>query len=258
MGQNDVLIQRYLEEGLVALLPEYREKEGGTQIFTLQGAYQDSRSLPWLAEVLSRFYWLDLAAVRRHTGRMLELRHHIPLPLAEGLVLLPIKVRQAAVLGEHTAGYVNLLHVERVEAVEGGVSDRTSSAAAEMVRDESSEGAPSVTDQMVYIAVDAALIRSRIVCRGSLIICCLNTAATVKAKLHQGEMALQELLYRQRLTTLPDAKFTGLDGGALRALLPSCDCLLSNILLLLLDKASRPVLEPERRKAAATAGAGKE
>ncbi len=120
MGRNDAVIQRYLEEGLVALLPGCREGEdGGTQVYTLQGPYHDPRSLPWLVEVLARFYRLDLAAVRQHTGRLLELSHHIPLPLAEGLVLLPVKVRQAAALGENTTAYVNLLQVDGVEAVGG-------------------------------------------------------------------------------------------------------------------------------------------
>ncbi|MEW5920668.1 MAG: hypothetical protein AB1796_06945 [Bacillota bacterium] len=63
MGQNDGVIQRYLEEGLVALLPGYREGEGGTEVYTLFGVYRDPRSLPWLVEVLARFYRLDLAAV---------------------------------------------------------------------------------------------------------------------------------------------------------------------------------------------------
>ncbi len=261
MKQTDRMIQSYLEEGLVALLPDYRGEEGGTQVFTLQGVHRDPRSLPWLAEVLTRFYRLDLAAVRRHTGRLLELRHHIPLPLADGLVLLPVKVRQAAVLGKHTAGYVNSL---QVEAVEGDGGDGTGGAGVgvdQLGRDDSDGVAPSATNQTVYTAADPALIRSRIICRGGLVICCLNTAATVKAKLHQGEMARQELQQRHKLTTLPAAPFTGLDGGVLRELLPDCDCLLRSILLLLLEKASRPdvpELEPERREPAATAGAGKE
>ena len=90
MGRNDAVIQRYLQEGSVALLPVYGGEDGGTQVYTMQGAHHDPRSLPWLVEVLARFYRLDLAAVRRHTGRLLELSHHIPLPLAEGLVLVAV------------------------------------------------------------------------------------------------------------------------------------------------------------------------
>ncbi|MEW5920811.1 MAG: hypothetical protein AB1796_07685 [Bacillota bacterium] len=259
MGRNDRVIQRYLEEGLVALLPGYREGEGGTQVYTLQGVHHDPHSLPWLVEVLARFYRLDLAAVRRHTGRLLELSHHIPLPLAEGIVLLPVKVRQAASLGENTTGYINLLQVEGVEAVGGGNGNGGNGANGENGETSEMNGggpkgaAPSSGEQTLYTVGDPAHIRSRIVCRGGLVICCLNTAATVKAKLRQGESARQELLQRQRFTAGPVAPFTGLKDEGLRELLPSCDCLLRNFFLLLLDSASR--LEPERREQAPSAAA---
>ncbi|MEW5921406.1 MAG: hypothetical protein AB1796_10780 [Bacillota bacterium] len=254
MGQNNEVIQRYLEEGLVALLPGYREGEGDTQVYTLQGAHHDPRSLPWLVEVLARFYRLDLAAVRRHTGRLLELSHHIPLPLAEGLVLLPVKVRQAAALGENTTGYVNLIQVEGVEAVNGENGNRgngANGANGEMseINGESPNSDASFSGrQTLYTAGEPALIRSRIICRGGLVICCLNTASTVKTKLRQGETARQELLQRQRFTAGPAPPFAGLKGEGLRELLPSCDCLLRNFFLLLLDSASR--LEPQRREQA--------
>ena len=263
---KDDNVRQYLEKGLVVLLPAYRDGDGGTQVFTLQGAHHDPRSLSWLVEVLARFYRLDLAAVRRHTGRLLELSHHIPLPLAEGLVLLPVKVRQAAALGENTTGYVNLLQVEGVKAVNGENGSRGSGAngenreTSEMKGESPNGAAPSSSEQTIYAAGDPALIRSRIICRGGLAICCLNTAATVKAKLRQGETAHQELLQRQRFTAGPAALFTGLKGEGLREMLPSCDCLLRNFFLLLLDSASR--LEPEMREQATTpplasAGAGK-
>ena len=124
-------------------------------------------------------------------------------------------------LGEPTSGHVNLLQVERVEAVENGS------------------------------------IRCRIICPNGLVVPCLNTAATVRAKLLQGEAARQELLQRQKVTALPAAAFQGLDGAALRELLPSCDCLLRSMLLLLLEKVSQPDLGPEQREAAAITGEGK-
>lgn len=272
MAKKDT-VQHYLAEGLVALLPVYGDERGGTQVVTLQGAHHDPRSLPWLVEVLARFYRLDLAALRRNTGRLLELRHHIPLPLAEGLVLLPVKVRQAAALGEHTTGYVNLPQVEYVEAVGGanGASGETtemnggisagaapSPGAASSARAASSSGiAPASVaasgGQPLYVAGDTSLIRSRIVCRGGVVICCLNMASTVKAKLLQGERARQELLQRQKLTSAPAAPFAGLKGDELRELLPPCDCLLRNIFLLLLEGASRR--EPQQREQAGATAA---
>ena len=250
MGRNNGVIQSFLAEGLVALLPEYGEEGGGTEVVTLQGAHQERRSLSWLVELLARYYRLNLAAVRRHTGRLLGLRHHIPLPLAEGLVLLPVKVRRAEVLGEHTAGYVNLLQVERVDAVEERAGRQgTSRAGVEQVHP---PDAP-IMDQIHFGTEDPALTRCRIICRSGLVIFCLNTAATVRAKLHQGEAARQELLQRQKVTALPAAPFQGLDGAALQELLPSCDCLLRSMLLFLLEKVAQPELDPEQREPAATA-----
>ena len=222
MAMNkEQLTERYLAEGLVALLPGCREEEGGTWVYTLQGAggHRDPRSLPWLVEVLARFYRLDLAAVRRHTGRLLRLSHHIPLPLADGLVLLPVKVRQAAAPGESTIGYVNLPQVEGVEIVQ-----------------EKREGCQDAAAGGPFPA------RSRIRCRGGLAIGCLNTAVTVRTKLRHGETARQELLQRQNLIAGPAALFPGLTENSLRELLPSCDCLLRSVFLLLLD-ASRPKSE---------------
>lgn len=263
----DDTIRHYLAGGVVALLPEYRGGNGGfrvgTQVYTLQGAHYDSRSLPWLVEVLARFYRLDLAAVRRHTGRLLELSHHIPLPLAEGLVLLSVKVRQAAVLGENTTGYVNLLQVEHLEAVKGENetwaigTNGSNQETAEMNGESPYDTASSPGEQTLYAAGDPALIRSRIICRGGLVICCLNTAATVKTKLRQGETAHQELLQRQRFTSRPIAPFIGLKDEGLRELLPSCDCLLRNFFLLLLDSVSSLGPQQRREQAAAPVGAGK-
>ena len=275
MGYKNDKIQSYLEEGLVALLPSYEDSNGDwggvgcTQVVTLQGVHGEQRSLSWLVEVLARFHRLDLAAVRRHTGRLLRLRHHIPLPLAEGLVLLPVKVRQTGKLGEQSGGYVNLMYVERVEEMAGRVKadvgwergnrrgDMADGAAAEVEGDYSTVGDSFNTGWMLYKAADRDLIRCRIICRGGLVICCLNTAATVRTKLLQGEAARQELLQRQKVTALPAAPFAGLDGATLRELLPSCDCLLRSLLLLLLDKAARPEPEPEQRETATTTGGGK-
>jgi hypothetical protein len=206
----------------------------------LQGAYRDCRSLPWLVELLARFYGLDLAAVRRRVGRQLELRHHIPLPLAEGLVLLPVKVRQAEIPGEITTGYVNLLQVEKVatprqmesvgstgKEAGGGTGSGAASAAAQCRR------ALFPAD-----AGEAASSRSRINCNGKIAICCLNTPATVRQKLQQGEAARQELLRRQQCMPAPPALFRGLDGETLRELMPACRCFLRSLFILFLDSAT--------------------
>jgi hypothetical protein len=251
-GGREVNIQRYLEEGVVALLPVYGEEGAGeTQVLTLQGAYRDCRSLPWLVELLARFYGLDLAAVRRRAGRQLELRHHIPLPLTEGLVLLPVKVRQAEIPGEITTGYVNLLQVEKVatprqmESV-GGAGAGAGGGAGAGAGGGTGAGATAAAAQgrraiFPADAGEAASSRSRINCNGKIAICCLNTPATVRQKLQQGEAARQELLRRQQCTPAPPALFRGLDGETLRELMPACRCFLRSLFILFLDSATPAV-----------------
>ncbi|HAP31989.1 MAG TPA: hypothetical protein DCQ14_02895 [Firmicutes bacterium] len=232
-GSREVILQRYLEEGVVALLPVYREEGAGeTQVLTLRGTYRDCRSLSWLVELLARFYGLDLAAVRRRAGRQLELRHHILLPLAEGLVLLPVKVRKAGIPGETTTGYVNLLQVEKVATPRQKESVCGAGAGTAAAVEQSCRALFPVDTG------EADFSRSRINCNGKIAICCLNTPATVRQKLQQGEAARQELLQRQKYTPAPPVLFRGLDGETLRELMPACRCFLRSLFILFLDSAT--------------------
>lgn len=211
--QKNYAVRRYLEEGLVLLLPRGTMRAGVTRIFTLHGLYNDTRSLPWLLELLARFYNLDLKAVRRHSGKLLGLRHHIPLPLAAGLVLLPVKVdRETA--GEGTTAYLNLLQVKDVSPCKTGSAFPSPKAVGDPVSS-----------------------LSCICCGGGLNLYSLNTPATVHYKLRQGETLHEELLQRLKAASHPPVPFNGLDGEALRELLPACRCVLRNLLLLILDSS---------------------
>jgi len=104
-----------LAEGLVALLPVYRAGAAGTEVFTLRKTYQLYHSIDWTLELFSRYCRVDLKLLRRQSGRLLGVHHHIPLPFSEGLVLLPVKVRLGDGQGETTVGYVNFPQIEGVE-----------------------------------------------------------------------------------------------------------------------------------------------
>ncbi len=85
MLKAEETVHHYLEEGLVALLPHYGERETGTLVFTLQQTHATAHSLSWSVELLARYLCLNLATLRRRSGKILGLRHHIPLPLSDGL-----------------------------------------------------------------------------------------------------------------------------------------------------------------------------
>ncbi|MGI5823793.1 MAG: hypothetical protein ACOX6Z_07610 [Dethiobacteria bacterium] len=107
-------MEKYIKEGLLALLPCYREGAGGTAVFTLQGKYRDRRETTWLVKRLAAFYSIDLPALRSQCSRLLNLKRYVALPFADDVVLLPVKTRQAAQPGETTIGYLNLLQVAAV------------------------------------------------------------------------------------------------------------------------------------------------
>ena len=218
-------IRHYLAEGIVALLPVYRAGVEGTAVFTLLQTYQAYHSLSWTLKLLARFCCLDLAALRRRSSRQLGVRHHIPLPLAAGLVLLPVKVREGEKLGETSVGYVNLLQIE--ETAESGPAGAGCSAAQTPTSTEREGG-------------DQATGRSRINCRGSIVIHSLNTLATLRLKLQQGETIRKELMSRQQLLALQAQPSSAPGTSALPQLPPTCGCPLHSLLHQLLEKPSRP------------------
>ncbi len=91
-----------------------RDKENKTIVFTFPEVVRDPRSVNWLVKRLAIYFSLDLGGLRRHCGKLLGLRHNISLPLDAGLVLLPIKMRQAETPGEVTTGFVNLLQIGEI------------------------------------------------------------------------------------------------------------------------------------------------
>ncbi len=113
MPTTDVNItSKYLREGLLAIIPAYETGEVGTIVHTLQGRQLDPHSINWMLKALAASYCLELTLLRRHYSRYLGVRRNISLPLAPGVVLLPVKMRKAQNLGESTIGYINLQQLQ--------------------------------------------------------------------------------------------------------------------------------------------------
>ncbi len=175
-------------------MPVYEEGAGATLVYTLKDRHHDPRTMIWLVEKIAAFYSLHLPGLRRRCGALLGLKHHISLPMNENLVLLPVKVRQAAAAGETTIGYVNMLQVEEVAAPPGG------------------EECPWL---------------STICFKGGLELKALNTAGTLETRLRQGRALLDDLLKKR----WQGPGFTGLSRKSLQTQLPNCDCLLRELFM---------------------------
>ncbi len=186
-------IEKYIQEELLALLPRYRDGVGETVIYTSEGRYLDPRGVPWLVERLASYYSLNLLELRRRCGRLLNLRHHISLPLSESLVLLPVKMRQSAELGETTTGFINLQQILQI--------------------------LPPEEKAFAWL--------SRIQFKCGLQLKTLNTPETLRDRLRQGEVVRKDFLQRRSR----GIAFAGLSRQALLEQLPNCDCVLKDFFI---------------------------
>jgi len=186
-------VERYLQEGLLAIIPLY-SADARAEVLTLEGRYHEPRSITWLLEKIASRYFLDLVALRRHCGALLELKHHISLPLNDNLVLLPVKVRQIILPGETTVGFIGMQQIKTIEALK---------------------------------AADHAPWLSRVVFKNGQQLKTLNTETTLNQRLKHGELVRQDFLrQRERL-----ALFSGLSRESLAAQLPACDCVLLDLFI---------------------------
>ena len=97
---------------IAAILPCYGPQGDGCQILSVDGCSHIVTSrVPTVLRRLARSRAIDLQELRRRSGGITCRRLLQPLPLAPGLTLVPLKVRQPRVAGDPAIGYVNLCSV---------------------------------------------------------------------------------------------------------------------------------------------------
>lgn len=69
---------------------------------------EDCRRIRSVVTALARHYAVDLVALRQLCGQMLHRRNYLPLPLAAGLLLVPLPLAESP----ECVGYVNYLCIE--------------------------------------------------------------------------------------------------------------------------------------------------
>jgi len=211
MKHNNQAIQYYIQEELLALVPDYRDGECGTIVFTRLGEHRDRRSINWLIKRLAAHFSLDLSELRRRCSKLLGLRHNISLPLDTNLVMLPVKMRQAEILGEVTIGFANLLQVEEIlsPSLKSRAGDGEDGHRKKNEEQRGSEG-PCL---------------SIVLFKNGLQLPTLNTPETLRERLRQGEVVRREFLQRRIVA----GSIPGLSREELFSLLPPCDCVLKDL-----------------------------
>ena len=179
-------MERYLEEGLIALVPVYTSSDRAL-VVTSKAEHSEGRTVPWLIEKLANHYSMNINKLRQRYGDMLHVKKHVTIPINEDIVMIPVKTRTAICPGETTVGYCNLLQVDHV-------------------CDEEDPGSEAL---------------SIIVCRSGYKLKTLNTAETLRDKIRQGEQVRQDFV---KLRANQGPAYAGLSAHDI--IFPNCDCIL--------------------------------
>lgn len=106
---------KYLEEGLLALVPVYGQEGSASHVYTCRGDYKDSHTVNWLLSGIASYYGTSMKLLKEVYAPLLNRANTIPLPLSREMVLLPFKMREPRIAGDTSLGYVNGLRISRVE-----------------------------------------------------------------------------------------------------------------------------------------------
>jgi len=210
-------IKLLLQEGIIALAPVNLKGLNSTCIYTLQGHYEDPRSVSWLMKTIAAHYWMELAELKRYYSRFLGLRHNISIPVDANLVLLPVKTRSAVALGEITVGYMNLMQVQDIVPVIHTPAEEKENKSKQ---DDSHQEKVGGYLSLVYFKNGFSLHS-------------LNAPATLEERLRQGRQVRREFL-RRRQGSVP---YLGISFQDFLEILPPCECILKEYFLFRFNKS---------------------
>ncbi|MEG6585019.1 hypothetical protein [Dendrosporobacter sp. 1207_IL3150] len=102
-------------EQIAAIVPQYSTQGHGTTIISTTGLSSNTQSsVKTIIKRLARSRSTDLTALKARSSGATQRAILQPLPLAPGLVLVPLKIRKPIVRGDISTGYVNIHAVKAV------------------------------------------------------------------------------------------------------------------------------------------------
>lgn len=109
----------HVRDDIIILKPVYTETGDATQVYLKDlSSFIDPRIIKSAVKALVRSYAIDLKAQRQMLGSHLGRKAVMPFYLGNNRVFVPIKMRNVIVESDPTYGYLDVLYLSRVEAVE--------------------------------------------------------------------------------------------------------------------------------------------
>lgn len=100
---------------IAAIIPCYNTAGDSTTVFATDGSVTClSSRVRAVIQRLAKSRAIDLATLRSQIRTLTERTNLEPLPLAPGLVLVPVKVRRPRIAGDATTGYINFHAINTV------------------------------------------------------------------------------------------------------------------------------------------------
>ncbi|WP_371372095.1 hypothetical protein [Sporomusa aerivorans] len=101
---------------IAAIIPCYTDLGDSTRIIMQNGGIITFPTrLKGVVQKLAKSRAIDLVTLKTNTRLTTARKNMTPLPIAPGLVLVPLKVRKPRIAGDVTTGYVNLQAVSAVK-----------------------------------------------------------------------------------------------------------------------------------------------
>lgn len=111
-------ILSHSSQRLAAILPCYSSNGDSVKLLTAAGTSTHSPiSIRTALRRLAKERAIDLVALKQQTAQATGQRILHILPLADDLVLVPIKVRTPQISRDHCTGYINCCYVEAVRSI---------------------------------------------------------------------------------------------------------------------------------------------
>ncbi len=109
-----------MKKEIAALIPASHPQGGeATLLITVKGEkILDRRSTNWIMKRLAEYHNIDLLAIKKNYGPLLDKKRYIPLPLSQKLVYLPLTLKTNTVPKNERMSYVSLEQIRGVEKKE--------------------------------------------------------------------------------------------------------------------------------------------
>lgn len=109
-------MERVLNEGLMAIVPEYMDHRGNCTI--LYSKYHEplivEKNIQTVIKLIAKYFMIDLKEMKKRYGKVVSSPNLVPIPLSKKDIFIPIKTRIPMLKNDGAFSYVNMKYIEKV------------------------------------------------------------------------------------------------------------------------------------------------